>query len=39
MGAKYVLKVKWVRAETLGRNHPEHKNYFGVEILDTRPIP
>ena len=26
-------------AETLDHSHLEHKSYFGVEILDTRPPP
>ena len=30
---------KMVQTETLGHSHPEYKSCFGVEILDTRPLP
>ena len=37
MRAIYFQREKWVQAETLGHSHLEHKNSFGVEVLDTRP--
>ena len=38
LGLVMCFRQKNGKAEKLGYSHPEHKNCFGVEILDTRPL-
>ena len=39
LGLALCFRQKNGEAEKLGHSQLEHKSYFGVEILDTRPLP